>query len=265
MGPPQLMRHEHQQPPIRDTLLTRLWQVSCLHYLIEYPANTYSQPQPYYGGGNPYDQYSQPPKMDFSQYQQEVRAQPQMYPRYPTSSYPSSYYEPRGYPSEMRSYDPTQPQHNPYMIAPTSEQQAYPPMGYGKEQGEAPKVSAATFNYAKGFQPQPIYSGFYSEAPGQYAGSLSQIMVLGGPSAGGVGEPTSEANTLMMPQPGYQMAGEKKEYKDEPYTSSAFSQPLGLSFFPPPKSEEGEGSDARRMLSCLYFIAYGGGASYKSY
>ncbi|MDR3735702.1 MAG: hypothetical protein P4L10_09215 [Acidobacteriaceae bacterium] len=190
---------------------------------------------------------------EFAQYQQDPRApQPQMYSRYaPASSYPPmpSYYEqPRGYPTgpaEPRAYDPTQPQHSAY--GPPTQDPIY--MGYGKEPLDAPKpaVSApapAQYNYSKDYQ--PIYTGFFSDQPASYA---SKIETHINPLAGG-----AEAVD------GGQPMGEKKA---EPF--SAFSQPLGLGFFPPPKSDEGDSSDTKRIVLRFHTVAYGGAASYKPY
>lgn len=206
-----------------------------------YPPPSYSHQPPYYGGNGQYEQYpppSMPTSMDegaeYPQYQPEVRApQPPMYPRYPpASSYPqmTSYYEPRGYPTgpaEPRAYDPTQPQHAGY--AQPQQDPIY--MGYGKEVTEAPKPAGPPqYNYSKDFQ--PIYSGFYSDPSAPFASKAYGVTQIAGPA------PSESID-------GAQMMGEKKE---DAFASSAFSQPLGLGFFPPPKSEEGDANDTKRTF-----------------
>ncbi len=240
---------------------------------IDYPAASAAgyppqQTQYYPGGNGPYDQYPPPQTkmdgssaVDFSQYQQPL--QPQMYPpRYPpASSYqqmaPTYYEQPRGYPTasgpEARSYDPTQPAYG------MPDPQVY--MGYGKEpMGDpskvpvsAPGIPAASYGYSKGFQPG--YAGFYGNDPAAQFSSkhkLKPAEVAGRVEGGMEGGP-------MMP-----------ESKMDVFASSAFSQPLGLSFFPPPKSEEGDSADPNETkrkfgLNNGSYVAYGGGASYKPY
>jgi len=152
--------------------------------------------------------------------------------QYPGSGYQPQYYDPRGYQQvEPRPYDPTQLQQQPPAYSPLQyaegPYQGYAmPSAHDREVTELTKQQSAPVSYAKGFAsqtPSP-YTGFYSE---MYPSAAS----IGAPEPSGV-DPT---NPYALPQ-----ATSFPEKKEESYPSSAFSQPLGMPIYAPPKQEEPE-------------------------
>ncbi len=110
------------------------------------------------------------------------------------------------------------------------------------------------FSYARGFT-QPLYSGFYSEPS---YGTIFSLIILGsncvvnhskGESAGPTSGEGPDTGSLMS---GYgAVSGASAEKKEEPYSAQAFSQGLGLGFFP--KGEDSESGESRGSIVFNFF------------
>ena len=186
----------------------------------------YNNQSPYYSMPPQYEQYPQQPRMDFSQYPQEVHdPRQQMYhqpPKYSADIYNPMHKDAHNYPMqpELHPYDQRQYQF-PILRSepvPSSSEVKYPP--YSIESETAKPGPQTSFGYPA--FAQPLYSGFYSDP--LYCNNLLIIAELNG--SGEVGEKTTSNNE---PE-------DKKEFKNEAYYGQAFSQGFGIGDFT--KTEE---------------------------